>query len=716
MRECFQESQQADHVVGGVIVFDGEAKHANLGGAWLGLRAARSVAGDPCLQGIAGPHTPRLALIETGTESASTQCPSAEDSNRSRSDDERDREKAVVAQHQPVPQNRRRTNQCEEQPRGRAPFGAVGTGPDSSSSAAAPSRSPLQKRVPSKQRAQSPQKGTHALQDAAARRPMSAGRRRPSGAQIGGTTGSLGGGGSCGSGGRVTPSSATSAWRSPRTGSSPARKRTVLYAGLRPITQGGAAGVASCTATAGSSHRISRDGSFTLGSNCSSNAGSVVLAASPEAGQTQLGGGSGGVANSCMGGAGLVAAPGLHKMTMGQKTREMEALQAEVAVQEGQLRSLLHAKDGEEVPDKVAFQAARLWVYLEGIRSAIFSLQKQIVEDETEDVGSGSYATATTPTEDARSRHEEPCGSGTDSPDTCSGELAVHGRSAHIPKLEAAITTSLLRPPLTQATPAQREPSPLGSSRGGRNTLQPVRQGAFRGLLRGTGAGGGASGLHRPGSACTTTQAVVAAGVNASGSVCGSPDRSTFHGRAGNAAGGLSTPLGQPAPSLLTQAQSDSLRSRPRTDRTRSASAPRGSPSSRGSSPARQPQPHWARNAMASKYRSSAPGTLLTPGDATGGLSTPLRQPAPSSLTQPQSDALRSRPHTARERSTSAPRGSPSSRASSPARQPQPHLARITMANRCRNSAPGTLLTPGSKANSAAPMLQPPKPVGCPPT
>jgi len=68
-----------------------------------------------------------------------------------------------------------------------------------------------------------------------------------------------------------------------------------------------------------------------------------------------------------------------------RRSNEVQALQAEVAMQEVQLRRLLTAGPGEEIPDEVAFQAARLWQGLEGIRSVLNRLQEHVGEEDLDE-------------------------------------------------------------------------------------------------------------------------------------------------------------------------------------------------------------------------------------------------------------------------------------------------------------------------------------------
>eukprot|EP00931_Biecheleriopsis_adriatica_P086144 TRINITY_DN60861_c0_g1_i1.p1 TRINITY_DN60861_c0_g1~~TRINITY_DN60861_c0_g1_i1.p1 ORF type:complete len:579 (+),score=90.34 TRINITY_DN60861_c0_g1_i1:73-1809(+) len=68
--------------------------------------------------------------------------------------------------------------------------------------------------------------------------------------------------------------------------------------------------------------------------------------------------------------------------SMSARAQEVQALQAEVALQEAQIQKLLNARPGEETSDEVAFEAARLWRGLETVRAEIASLRETLtIED-----------------------------------------------------------------------------------------------------------------------------------------------------------------------------------------------------------------------------------------------------------------------------------------------------------------------------------------------
>mmetsp|Transcript_70775 Transcript_70775/g.124871 ORF Transcript_70775/g.124871 Transcript_70775/m.124871 type:complete len:401 (-) Transcript_70775:50-1252(-) len=67
---------------------------------------------------------------------------------------------------------------------------------------------------------------------------------------------------------------------------------------------------------------------------------------------------------------------------MSPRALEVQALQAELAVQEVQLQQLLNTRPGEEICDEVAFEAARLWRGLDTVRAEIASLRESLTAEE----------------------------------------------------------------------------------------------------------------------------------------------------------------------------------------------------------------------------------------------------------------------------------------------------------------------------------------------
>jgi len=203
------------------------------------------------------------------------------------------------------------------------------------------------------------------------------------------------------------------------------------------------------------------------------------------------------------------------------KGSEVQILQAEVAMQEVQLRRLLTAHPGEHVPYEVAFEAARLWQGLEGIRAVIATLQEQcgdkdvsslrpgqiiagFVEDAFVDayhakrqqfyemkpcsVNGGAYSGAAFPTAssdgfDEIARLEEK-----------SAEVQISGRTGWKPEDDVRISTSGTK--LRDLLAAETRIAGATGATGG--TGAPVRKRFFRGLVRGSGSGGGASGRNVP--------------------------------------------------------------------------------------------------------------------------------------------------------------------------------------------------------------------------
>lgn len=161
------------------------------------------------------------------------------------------------------------------------------------------------------------------------------------------------------------------------------------------------------------------------------------------------------------------------------RSAEVQALQAEVAMQEVQLRRLLTAQPGENIPDEVAFEAARLWQGLESIRSVIVTLQERLgeerignsqEEDMTNANDAGFVEDAYVMKADGNSQGSRGRGGPDGSPDGFD----------EIARLEAA-TSILTRQPRSRN-------SVMADERGSNS----ARQGAFRGLVRGSGTGGGA--------------------------------------------------------------------------------------------------------------------------------------------------------------------------------------------------------------------------------
>lgn len=165
------------------------------------------------------------------------------------------------------------------------------------------------------------------------------------------------------------------------------------------------------------------------------------------------------------------------------RSAEVQALQAEVAMQEVQLRRLLTAQPGENIPDEVAFEAARLWQGLESIRSVIGTLQERIGEEGaglSEEMLSASDAGFV---EDAYVVKAEGHSQGS------RGRMSSDGNPDgfdEIAQLEAATSVLTRQPRGRNAVAAAGLPQE-------ERRQVPERQGAFRGLVRGSGTGGGAS-------------------------------------------------------------------------------------------------------------------------------------------------------------------------------------------------------------------------------
>mmetsp|Transcript_41728 Transcript_41728/g.73349 ORF Transcript_41728/g.73349 Transcript_41728/m.73349 type:complete len:801 (-) Transcript_41728:142-2544(-) len=165
------------------------------------------------------------------------------------------------------------------------------------------------------------------------------------------------------------------------------------------------------------------------------------------------------------------------------RSAEVQALQAEVAMQEVQLRRLLTAQPGENIPDEVAFEAARLWQGLESIRSVIGTLQERIGEE-----GSGLQEEMLS-TSDAGFVEDAYVVKADNHSQGSRGRMSLDGSPDgfdEIARLEAA-TSILTRQPRGRHSAAAAGLAPE------ERRQAPERQGAFRGLVRGSGTGGGAS-------------------------------------------------------------------------------------------------------------------------------------------------------------------------------------------------------------------------------
>jgi hypothetical protein len=176
------------------------------------------------------------------------------------------------------------------------------------------------------------------------------------------------------------------------------------------------------------------------------------------------------------------------------RSGEVQALQAEVAMQEVQLRRLLTTVNGDQViSDEVAFEAARLWQGLEGIRSVITTLQERVGNE------------ASKLCEDAQSHHADDIGGFVEDAyvsKTAKTGVRLLGRqagggssSAHGAVGRCSINNDgfdeIAR--LEAASAADARQSHSHPDRDDAKTARTVRRGAFRGLVRGSGLGGGAS-------------------------------------------------------------------------------------------------------------------------------------------------------------------------------------------------------------------------------
>lgn len=202
------------------------------------------------------------------------------------------------------------------------------------------------------------------------------------------------------------------------------------------------------------------------------------------------------------------------------KITEVQILQAEVAMQEVQLRRLLTAHPGEHVPYEVAFEAARLWQGLEGIRAVIATLQEQcgdkddsrvIMKDvsphRNEQAHAGFVEDAFVDAYHAKTKqHLYEMRSCSTNGGTNSGVSCAAVSSDGFVEITRLEETSTLRRTGWKAEddvrafmsgPKIREP-PMAETKSGvaGATGAPVRRSVFRGLMRGSGTGGGASGRN----------------------------------------------------------------------------------------------------------------------------------------------------------------------------------------------------------------------------
>eukprot|EP00928_Gymnodinium_smaydae_P067701 TRINITY_DN5070_c1_g2_i2.p1 TRINITY_DN5070_c1_g2~~TRINITY_DN5070_c1_g2_i2.p1 ORF type:complete len:449 (-),score=97.02 TRINITY_DN5070_c1_g2_i2:27-1373(-) len=260
-----------------------------------------------------------------------------------------------------------------------------------------------------------------------------------------------------------------------------------------------------------------------------------------------------------------------------RRTQEVQALQAEVAMQEVQLRRLLSTRPGEEISDEVAFQAATLWQGLERIRGVIGGLLERVGDPAgSEPEAAAPSAAPAGAAASASARHVVHSGSS-----ACSGQ-----RSARVSYVNRAQAAPQQQPQQQQQKPRSAPLTP-GSDRGGGGG----RPGAFRGLLRGSGSGGGAltaaalSGTSQLGCRAAGSSGGSGAPAESASSVAAGQSRASAGDRGAGKEGRPGSPPGESA------ASSDAGRSRVASSPPRSGRAPLRRPQSaaRGSDGGRTP-------------------------------------------------------------------------------------------------------------------------------
>eukprot|EP00928_Gymnodinium_smaydae_P067702 TRINITY_DN5070_c1_g2_i3.p1 TRINITY_DN5070_c1_g2~~TRINITY_DN5070_c1_g2_i3.p1 ORF type:complete len:353 (-),score=93.43 TRINITY_DN5070_c1_g2_i3:397-1455(-) len=134
-----------------------------------------------------------------------------------------------------------------------------------------------------------------------------------------------------------------------------------------------------------------------------------------------------------------------------RRTQEVQALQAEVAMQEVQLRRLLSTRPGEEISDEVAFQAATLWQGLERIRGVIGGLLERVGDPAgSEPEAAAPSAAPAGAAASASARHVVHSGSS-----ACSGQ-----RSARVSYVNRAQAAPQQQPQQQQQQPQQQQQQP----------------------------------------------------------------------------------------------------------------------------------------------------------------------------------------------------------------------------------------------------------------
>mmetsp|Transcript_58754 Transcript_58754/g.137150 ORF Transcript_58754/g.137150 Transcript_58754/m.137150 type:complete len:649 (+) Transcript_58754:104-2050(+) len=154
--------------------------------------------------------------------------------------------------------------------------------------------------------------------------------------------------------------------------------------------------------------------------------------------------------------------------------REVQALQAEIAMQEVQLRGLLRASEAEAISDEEAFRANRLLHDLEGIRSVIATLQDHLAQGAEPKVGLGGQE-------------------GLEGIFSAIAELRDHMSSSRNGSTSARATGSGPRKHRHSDYGGRLKPAPGGDATPEVDAARS-QQATFRGLMRGSGTGGGPAG------------------------------------------------------------------------------------------------------------------------------------------------------------------------------------------------------------------------------
>eukprot|EP00929_Paragymnodinium_shiwhaense_P092311 TRINITY_DN52187_c0_g1_i1.p1 TRINITY_DN52187_c0_g1~~TRINITY_DN52187_c0_g1_i1.p1 ORF type:complete len:639 (-),score=149.01 TRINITY_DN52187_c0_g1_i1:51-1967(-) len=183
------------------------------------------------------------------------------------------------------------------------------------------------------------------------------------------------------------------------------------------------------------------------------------------------------------------------------RSQEVQALQAEVLMQEVELRRLLTARPGEDVSDEVAFQAANLWQGLERIRGVIDDLSEQVCDSRPDTGALSAHMPGSLPEDlEAPALRKASSGCMPSASSSSSSKALARLRSQRLSSpCKAKAAVAACESSMCSSHPSQSSQSMLGTraktgAGPGRSPsrMRTEQQGAYPGLVRGTGRGGGA--------------------------------------------------------------------------------------------------------------------------------------------------------------------------------------------------------------------------------